>query len=306
MRDAKSQSNVVFLQEPIKAVSVIIPCKNEENAIGLTVEGVSTTLTPLGIEYEIIVVDDGSNDQSRERALAAGAKVLVHSINMGYGNAIMNGMRIAVMDADGTYPISELPRLIEESSRHDMVIGSRVWTDDNSSLLGKFLRKSLYYVILYFSNTKAKDYNSGFRVFHKMNTLDYRPVLCPTFSFTTSLTLLYLLTMRSVFFVDVEYSKRIGSSKVSYIQDAFRTFSYVFILTSLFQPYRLSLMIILLGFAGNLMVIGTSAWLRISNATQIGLHITVSLAILIGALSMVTYPVSKKYLDQLHGGNKYE
>jgi polyisoprenyl-phosphate glycosyltransferase len=301
-----TKTDVVYLQPSIKAVSVIIPCRNEEQSVQLTVKSVTNVLDPLDIEYEIIVVDDSSTDKTREEALAAGARVLVHSINMGYGNSIMDGMKIArysviaIMDADGTYPVSILPAMIEEASRHDMVIGSRVWTGDNTSILGKFLRKALYYVILYFSNVKARDYNSGFRVFHKLDILDYRSILCPSFSFTTSLTLLCLLMMRSVHFMDIEYSQRIGTSKVSHIQDAIRTFSYVFILTSLFQPYRMSLIIIMLGLILNLMIMFFSFLLNLNQSLQIGLHFMFSLAIIVGAMAINTYPSAKKYLNQLH------
>lgn len=301
-----TQKEAIYLHPPIRALSVIIPCKNEEQAVALTVKSIDSVLSSTDINYEIIVVDDGSTDKTREEALSAGARVLVHNINMGYGNSIMDGMKIAkypviaIMDADGTYPTSMLPQMINEASRHDMVIGSRVWTGGNSSILGKFLRKALYYVILYFSNIKARDYNSGFRVFHKLNTLDYRPILCPTFSFTTSLTLFYLLTTRSVLFMDIEYSKRIGVSKVSYIRDTLRTFSYIFIITSLFQPYRLYLIVIILGFVLNLMVMLFSLLLKLTQATQFGLHIMVALAIIVGAIAINTYPSAKKYLDTLH------
>ncbi|MFH0791014.1 MAG: glycosyltransferase family 2 protein [Candidatus Omnitrophota bacterium] len=305
-----TQADVVYLQPPIKAVSVIIPCKNEEESVGPTVKNVEAVLSPLDIDYEIIVVDDGSTDKTREKALFAGAKVLVHSINMGYGNSIMDGMKIArypviaIMDADGTYPISMLPSMIEKASQHDMVIGSRVWTRDNTSILGKFLRKSLYYLILYFSNVKAPDYNSGFRVFYKLNTLDYRSILCPTFSFTTSLTVLYLVMMRSVYFMDIEYSKRIGISKVSYLRDTISTFSYVFILTSLFQPYRLSIMVIILGFILNLMTMFFSFLLNLNQSLQIGLYFMISLIIIVVTMAINTYPTAKEYLNQLHEGQR--
>ena len=301
-----TQNDIVYLQSPVNAVSVIIPCKNEELSVRSTIKDISDALNPMDISYEIIVVEDGSTDRTREEALSAGAKVLVHNINMGYGNSIMDGMKIAkypviaIMDADGTYPASMLPAMIKDASTHDMVIGSRVWTDSNSSILGKFLRKALYYMILYFSNIKARDYNSGFRIFHKLNTLDYRPILCPTFSFTTSQTLLYLLTGRSVFFKDIEYAKRIGTSKVSYARDAVRTFSYVFIITSLFQPYRLSLIIILLAFILNFVILLFSLFFNLSQSLQIGLHMIVSLAIIVGAMAINTNPAAKMYLDHLH------
>jgi polyisoprenyl-phosphate glycosyltransferase len=300
-----TSTGVEYLQETVNSVSVIIPCKNEEKGIGLTVKAVHDVLNGLEVDYEIIVVDDGSSDRTREKALAAGARVLVHMINLGYGNSIMDGMTIAkypvvaILDGDGTYPVDQLPMMIEKASSHDMVIGARSWTRHNTSLLGRLMRSSLYYVILYFSNKRAPDYNSGMRIFHKLDTLNYKPVLCPTFSFTTTLTLLYLLLSRSVAFVDIPYAKRIGQSKVNYIRDAVRTFSYVFVITSLFQPYRLAVLIIALGVLSNFLILLGHWLLHLTPAVQFGLHITASLAILISALAANTYPAAHQYLSHL-------
>ena len=296
---------VEYLQQTVQGVSVIIPCKNEEKGIGLTVAAIREALDKLDLEYEIIVVDDGSADCTRQAALAAGARVLVHTINLGYGNSIMDGLLIAkypivaMLDGDGTYPAALLPMLIEKASSHDMVIGARTWTKNNTSLLGRLMRLSLYYIILYFSNTRAPDYNSGMRVFHKLDTLNYKPILCPTFSFTTTLTLLYLLLMRSVAFVEIPYAPRIGSSKVRYIRDAVRTFSYVFVITSLFQPYRLALLIIALGVLSNGLVLLGQGLFHWGPALQFGLHITVSLAMVISAIAANNYPAAHQYLSHL-------
>ena len=296
---------VEYLQNPVTGVSVIVPCKNECDAIGQVVEQIRETLAPLDLEYEVIVVDDGSCDDTRTAALAAGARVLVHNINLGYGNSIMDGISvaqypiIAMLDGDGTYPVHMLPRLIELAGSHDMVIGNRAWTKHNTNALGSLMRKGLYYVILYFSNTRAPDYNSGLRVFHNCNVLNYRPILCPTFSFTTSLTLLFLLTARSVLFVDIDYAKRIGTSKVSYVKDAVRTFSYVFILISLFQPYRLAILLILFGLLTNAAVLLLPLVAPVSLGGQIGLHILVTLPVLLSGISLIAYPMSKLYLDFL-------
>jgi polyisoprenyl-phosphate glycosyltransferase len=294
-----------FLQPPITNLSVIIPCKNEEKGIGLTIANIHEALQGLDLEYEIIIVDDGSADRTREVALAAGARVLVHNINLGYGNSIMDGMLIAkypivaILDGDGTYPASLLPMMIEKAASHDMVIGARAWTKHNTSLLGMLMRQSLYYVILYFSNKRAPDYNSGMRVFHKLDTLNYKPILCPTFSFTTTLTLLYLLLARSVAFVDIPYAKRIGTSKVNYVRDAVRTFSYVFLITSLFQPYRLAILMIGLGVTSNFLILLAQWFFHWGPALQFGLHITASLAVLVSAIAANTYPAAHLFLSHL-------
>jgi len=307
-----TQVGVEYLQATVQGVSVIIPCKNEELAVRQTVENAVAVMGETGLDFEIIVVDDGSTDNTSKEAIAAGAHVVTHNINMGYGASIMDGVSvsaysvIAIMDADGTYPIEILPHLINDVARHDMVIGERQWTPDNTSLLGKIFRKALYYTILYVSSVRAPDFNSGLRVFRKLNILDYRAILCPTFSFTTSLTLLYLLMGKSVSFLPIEYGERIGHSKVAYFRDALKTFSYVFMITSLFQAYRLAAINICLGFILNFLALIVSISIKLSFSTQVGLHITVSLVSLVVAIAMATYPMARYYLEYLHEKRSYE
>lgn len=294
-------NRLVHLQEPVSAISVVIPCKNEEKAVGQTVRGTKQALEEIDIDYEIIVVDDGSSDRTAQEALNSGAMVLSHPANLGYGNAIMNGISvarnpvIAIMDADGTYPLEKLPALIELAGRHDMVVGQRIWDNQNTASINLTFRKVLAYIIYYFTSVKAPDFNSGFRVFHKSNLLDYRPLLCPTFSFTTSLTMIYLLLHRSVCFVPIEYSLRIGTSKVSLLRDALRTFAYVLLITNLFQPYRLVLIFLALSVVLNTIILLAFVLGLVSVALQIGLHILVSVVTLGCVGGLMVMAITKVY-----------
>ena len=97
-------------------ISVVIPALNEEIAIGATIAGVSEVLTAAKlVPFEIVVVDDGSSDQTGKIAAAAGAKVVRHPHNVGYGRSLKNGIAaaqydmIAICDADGTYPVPPSP-----------------------------------------------------------------------------------------------------------------------------------------------------------------------------------------------------
>ncbi|MBF0444933.1 MAG: glycosyltransferase family 2 protein [Magnetococcales bacterium] len=294
-------SGVEYLQLPIRSVSVVVPCKNEEDAIQLTIQGIKNALDSASVEYEIIIVDDGSNDGTRQKAIDAGVRVLVHEINMGYGNSIMNGIKIAkypviaMLDADGTYDPAELPKMLEALSRHDMVIGVRKWTPDNTSLTGRFFRTALYYTILFLSGVKAPDFNSGLRVFHKKNILDYRSVICPTFSFTTTLTVLFLQANHSVNFMPIEYSQRIGRSKVNYIKDAIKTFNYVFSITSILRPYRINMFFIISAVLMNGFVMISSLFSPFIQSIQLGLHTIISVPLLIASLSLSAYVNTRIY-----------
>jgi hypothetical protein len=99
------------------SLSVVIPAYNEEGALRATVEDVRGELEPLGIPYEIIVVDDGSRDATRNEAMASGATVDWNDVNTGYGATLKRGVRraryeyLAIIDADGTYPARCLPEM---------------------------------------------------------------------------------------------------------------------------------------------------------------------------------------------------
>ncbi len=295
-----------YIQEPVSSVSVIIPALNEEGAVESTIQEIDAALSETDYDYEIILVDDGSTDNTREIAIKAGARVIVHNANMGYGNSLMDGIRaakfpvIAITDADGTYPISMLPGMLEKANTFDMVIGRRMWTKDNTSLLGRIFRKGLFHLIKFLTSARAEDYNSGFRVFRKMDIMDYHHALCPTFSFTTTLTLIYLLARHSISFVDIEYSKRIGFSKVSYLGDAITTLKYVFMIANLFQVYRATLLIIAL-----LILINAVFWfvgwlLDFALGTQVAILLTTCTAFIMGGLSMNTAPINQLYVRALH------
>jgi len=129
----KTKIGEEILQPPVVGVSVVIPALNEEGCVSETVKDVIDHLKKTNADFEVIVVDDGSSDKTRQRALEAGARILVHNKNMGYGKSIMDGISIAlydviaIMDADGTYPAAMLPEMITAVNLHDMVIGARVW-----------------------------------------------------------------------------------------------------------------------------------------------------------------------------------
>src|SRR6187401_1788475 len=114
------------------AISLIVPAYNEEAAIGQVLEDAERALRAAGVKYEIVVVDDCSADGTARIARDAGVTVLRNVQNGGYGYSLMRGIRhtrypsIAIVDGDASYPITELPRLIEEYRRgYAMVVAHR-------------------------------------------------------------------------------------------------------------------------------------------------------------------------------------
>ena len=114
----------------VSALSVVVPAFNEEAGIGPVLDRLVTVLGELGVTYEIIVVDDGSDDGTGARARQRdGVRVIRHPQNAGYGASVYDGVlaaryeRIIITDADGTYPIEMLPELLQWAGDFDMVVG---------------------------------------------------------------------------------------------------------------------------------------------------------------------------------------
>jgi len=228
-------------------ISVVIPACNEEKAIEMTLRGVNEILRPLGIQYEVIVVDDGSKDKTAEIAQAMGAKPIRHSINKGYGASLKSGIRAAsrdyilMVDADGTYPLDQIPLLIQEADKYDMVVGARTGQDVNISLIRKPAKFILSKLANYLAEAEIPDLNSGLRIFKKETALKFFHILPSGFSFTTTITLALLVNDYSVSFVPINYYKRIGRSKIRPIKDTFN-FMLLIIRTILyFNPLKIFL-----------------------------------------------------------------
>src|SRR5689334_3677864 len=112
--------------------SIVIPAYNEEHGVGPVVTELRQVLEQQGIEGEIVVVDDGSKDKTAQAARAAGARVLRHRSNRGYGAALKTGIAAAsndycvITDADGTYPCEYIPDMLAKLESADMVVGARI------------------------------------------------------------------------------------------------------------------------------------------------------------------------------------
>jgi glycosyltransferase involved in cell wall biosynthesis len=175
--------------------SVVIPALNEEDSVGEVVRRVRGVMDGTGEPYEVIVVDDGSTDATAERASEAGAAVLRHPQNAGYGAGLKTGIacaqfdHIVITDADGTYPVERIPELLAESDRFDMVVGARQGKYYRESWFKEPARLGLGRLCEWVTGTTIPDVNSGFRVFRTALARQYFHVISQGFSFTTTITL---------------------------------------------------------------------------------------------------------------------
>lgn len=203
------------------------------------------------IDVEIIVVDDGSKDRTAREAKAAGARVIQHRSNRGYGASLKTGIIaasfdvIVITDADGTYPAKYLPQMLEEMEHADMVVGSRTGADVNIPLSRRPAKWFLRMMANYVSQTKIPDLNSGLRVFRRDVAMQYFAILSDQFSFTTTITLAMLCDKYAVSYIPIDYRKRQGKSKIM-PWDAGSFAVLIMRVAMLFRPLRVFLPIALM------------------------------------------------------------
>ncbi|WP_420587408.1 glycosyltransferase family 2 protein [Ruegeria sp.] len=224
-------------------LSVVIPAYNEENAVLSTVDDVRAHLEPLGIPFEIIVVDDASQDATRARAKESGAIVTYNDVNSGYGASLKRGIRmtqyeyVAILDADGTYPARFLPEMLSLCREQDMVVGDRGSAMKNVPLLRRPAKKFLFAFASFLAERKINDLNSGMRVFRRSELIPFLPLLPQNFSFTTTITLCMTSNGKRMIYTPIEYGKRVGKSKIRPI-DFLNFIILILRISTLFNPLR--------------------------------------------------------------------
>jgi len=230
-------------------ISVVIPAYNEENAIAYTIQEIRDVFKKMSVDtdkYEIIVVNDGSTDQTGKEAESQSARVINHPHNVGYGRSLKDGIlnakfdAIVITDADRTYPFEMVPELYAEYQKgFDMVVGARTGNHYRESWLKSPLRYILKFLVEFTAGRKVPDVNSGLRIFSKKTVCTYLQHLCDTFSFTTSMTLAYMMTGRFVKYIPIAYEKREGKSKVRLFRDSLRTLQYILQAINYYNPIKI-------------------------------------------------------------------
>jgi glycosyltransferase involved in cell wall biosynthesis len=242
-------------------VSVILPAYNEAQAMHGQLAAIHDALGRHGIPYEIVVVDDGSRDGTAEAALRCGARVVQQVENHGYGAALKIGISaakhdcIVIMDADGTYPADQIPKLLELMTDADMVVGARIGAVVHVPLLRRPARWILTRVAERVAGRSIPDLNSGLRAFRRSCVQQYFPLLSNQFSFTSTLTLAYLADGYRVLYHPINYYPRIGQSKI--VPRHFFDFMVLLMRTAiLFEPMKIFLPLALFfGLLGGLKVV---------------------------------------------------
>ncbi len=231
----------------VNKISILIPAYNEEAGIETTLDQISKVTESLPFECEILVIDDGSTDQTLERVHSSKVRVLKHDRNRGYGAALKTGLVhsegdwIVIIDADLTYPPERIPELLARMNDCDMVVGAR--TGDEVHI--PWVRRPAKWVLTQLANRvageKIPDLNSGLRVFQKELAMKYFHLFPDGFSFTTTITLATLCDGHRVQFIPIDYTKRSGKSKIKPLRDTFNFLVLIIRVAAYFEPLRVFL-----------------------------------------------------------------
>ena len=217
--------------------TVVIPAFNEARGIAETVAG----LKPQGFA-EIVVVDDGSTDDTATRAETAGARVVRHPYNKGNGAAVKTGIReaktpvILLMDADTQHDPAEATKLIGPVGTYDLVIGARSLADQSTiRATGNAIFRAL---ASWLTGRPIPDLTSGYRAAKRQALLDILHLLPNEFSYPTTSCLALMKSGRSVLFVPIQARARVGTSKIRPLRDGFRFILIIFKIVTLYAPLR--------------------------------------------------------------------
>lgn len=224
-------------------LTILVPAFDEAETLGVVIPQLRT-LYPLA---EILVVDDGSTDETAAVAQAGGAQVVRHPYNKGNGASIKTGLRnatrelLVIFDADGQHDARDIEKVVEGIGEYDLVVGAR---DENSQT--DFGRRLYHHVLnllaTYLSGMRVPDATSGFRAARRGELMQFIHLLPNGFSTPVTTSLAYIKAGYSVKFVPTTMFKRQGGvSKIKPVRDGTRFIIIAFRMSTMFAPMKLFL-----------------------------------------------------------------
>jgi len=269
-------------------VSVVIPAKNEAQGL----QGLLPRLTAIEEVDEIIVVDDGSTDETAAVCDNNAVKRVAHPYSKGNGASIKSGARAATgdvivfMDGDGQHRPEEIPSLLDKYCEgYDLLVGAR--SSDGQANWFRGVANSIYNKFAsWMSGHRILDLTSGFRVVNAEKFREFLYLLPNGFSYPTTSTMAFLRSGYSVGFASIDVKKRIGKSHINLLKDGLKFFLIIFKVATLYSPLKLfSLVSLALFFSGFSYYLYT--FIEYNRFTNMGLALVLSsiLVFLIGLIS---------------------
>ncbi len=226
---------------PGDALSIVMPAKNEAVNLQKLLPLLQATLPGA----ELIVVNDGSTDNTVALCEALGVRVVSHQYSKGNGASIKSGARhasrdtVVFMDGDGQHKPADILRLYAVFCQgHDMVIGARSAATQAS--VGRLVANTLYNRLSsWMANQTIRDLTSGFRIVDRRKFLKFLYLLPNGFSYPTTITMSFFRAGYSVAYVDIEAGKREGKSHINLLKDGMRFFLIIFKIGTLYSPLKI-------------------------------------------------------------------
>jgi glycosyltransferase involved in cell wall biosynthesis len=227
------------------SLSVILPAKNEAHNLQALLPRVQAMLTGVNRDAEIIVVDDGSTDSTRQVCEAHGVRVISHPYSSGNGAAVKTGARaargevLAFMDADGQHDPDLIPRLLDKLDEgYDMVVGAR--TAQAHAGAHRFAANAFYnWFASWMIGRPVPDLTSGLRVARSERFRRFLYLLPNGFSYPTTSTMSFFRSGYPVAYVPVPVQRRMGKSHIRLVRDGLRFLLIIFKIGTLYSPLKL-------------------------------------------------------------------
>ena len=225
----------------LNRLSIILPAKNEAPALAQLLP----RLRAAQPAAEIIVVDDGSTDDTRSLCASCGVVCLSSPYSMGNGAAIKRGARAATgdvlvfMDGDGQHDPADIARLLEKLGQgYDMVVGARNW--GSQAGVGRGLANTLYnWLATRMTGHLVADLTSGFRAARADKFREFIHLLPNGFSYPTTSTMAFFRSAYAVAYVPIQAAQRIGKSHIKPLRDGLRFLLIIFKIATLYSPLKL-------------------------------------------------------------------
>ncbi|HEV2681310.1 MAG TPA: glycosyltransferase family 2 protein [Rhodanobacter sp.] len=222
-------------------LSIILPAKNEAPALAALLP----RLRAAHPEAEIIVVDDGSTDDTRSICTSSSVACLSSPYSMGNGAAIKRGARAATgdififMDGDGQHDPADIARLLDQLNRgYDMVVGARDW--GSQAGVGRGLANTLYnWLATRMTGHPVLDLTSGFRAVRADKFREFLHLLPNGFSYPTTSTMAFFRSAYPVAYVPIKAAQRVGKSHIKPLRDGVRFLLIIFKIATLYSPLKL-------------------------------------------------------------------
>lgn len=287
-------------------ISIIIPAYNEAATIGVVLNKIKA-LYP---NFEVIVVNDGSVDNTAEIAQGAGAIVYSHPYNIGNGAAIKSGIRIAsgevlvFMDGDGQHNPEDIGRMLEYFPEYDMVVGAREKRDQVNLFRG-LGNRVLNWLAGYVAKFRVQDLTSGFRAVKAKIAYNLLYLLPNTYSYPTTMTLGVLRSGKSVKYIPINIQQRTnGVSKIRVSRDGVRFFMIITKICALYSPFRiflpLSVIIFCLGMTNYLFSYITSG--RFTNMSAL----LFTTSVIVFLMGLISEQITQLRFERSEGGRAKE